>query len=623
MRMTRNNTAELNMFQLAVWAGIIGGLAEGALSFSLSLIPGMLTWRNANSAPILFVAPVFYAPLFLLATIPINMAARRWPRVNWERGWFSVLAGVMGFCLAILHGMVFSYSTSFILGTAAAVVSYRYLGRNQSRFHQVVRKTFPSVVGLVLAIGFGMLGGIYVDEKLTLDRLPAVKANQPNVVLLVMDTERADHLSAYGYPRLTTPHIDSLAQHAVLFEQAFSAAPWTLPSHASIMTGRKSNEHGAGTRTLWNLDDRFPTLAESLSKVGYATGGFVSNLFWTGRSTGLNRGFLHYEDYFRNPADAVNRTVLGRLLLFPAIEWLSSNNDIPGRRRAADINAEMLRWIDGTRGHPFFAFANYNDVHQPYRPAKGYEGRFGSVRSVGNVRGLQIGAWDQDQAVPPAPVVANLIARYDESLLAMDHAIGALLDSLRSRKLLDHTLFIIVADHGEHFGEHGIMAHGQSLYGQEIHVPLIIRDIGVDQPGVRVAQPVSSVDIAATIAERVGLPPGAFPGSSLLSSLPGRPGPVFSEVKTRARPKGFRTVKTGQAESLIQGEWHFISHTGGVSELYNRATDPDELTNLSDSAQYRNILSNFQGELQTFQKALSTVALRPVSDSAGLKKTPQ
>lgn len=587
---------------MALWCGLVYGVAEGALAFGLSMVPGVLTWHNGNSAPILFVAPVFYALLFLVATLPIALAARWWPRLNWERFWLSALVGLSGFCLAMLDGQIFSLTTSQILGVAAAVVFFRYLKRHQESFRRLVQRTLPGLAGLVSLAGIGLVGAIYAREAWILRKLPATNPNQPNVILLVMDTERADHLSSYGYGRLTTPYLDSLALESVRFEQAYSAAPWTLPSHASMMTGRSLREHGAGSRTLWNLDRRYPTLAEELQKAGYATGGFVSNLFWTGRSTGLNRGFIHYEDYFRNLADDANRTVFGRLILFPVIEWLSSDNDIPGRRRAAQINGEMLRWIDRVKGRPFFAFANYNDVHQPYHPAKGFEGHFGSVRDRRRFKSLEIGAFNEDQSVPPPAVIAEKIALYDESLFAMDRAIGGFIDSLRTRHLLEHTLLIVVADHGEHFGEHGIMSHGQSLYEQEIHVPLIIRDVGPVRPGIVVGQPVSATDIPATIADRAGLARGIFPGASLLQPVPGRPGPVLSEIRNRNRPKGFRTVETGEAESLVEGNWHFIAHASGKTELFDRVGDPGESHDLSDSLPLRSVVAGFQQSLRDMKK---------------------
>lgn len=557
----------------------------------------MLTWHNANGAPILYVAPVFYGLLFLAGSLPISFAVRRWPGIDWERFYLSFLAGVAGYCLATLDGLLFSTTTSIILAVAAATVTFRALHADRQRLHRLVDRTLvpgivaPGILAVLVTAGTSLL------EAWRIHALPAAAADRPNVILLVMDTERADHLSAYGYLRPTSRRLDALASQGVLFEEAYAPAPWTLPSHASIMTGRFPEEHGAGTRTLWNLDGSYLTLAEALDREGYATGGFVSNLFWTGRSTGLNRGFIHYKDYFGNLSDAVNRTVFGRVILFPAIDALARESDIPGRRRAREINGDMLRWIDQVDGHPFFAFANYNDVHQPYRPTNGTKGTFGGDRDAESEHGLQIGAWDEDQSVPPAPIVQNRIDRYDESLLGMDQAIGALLDSLEARKLLERTLIIVVADHGEQFGEHGFMGHGQSLHREELRVPLIIKDIGPGKPGVRVATPVSTVDIAATVAQRTGLAANRFPGRSLLGSHPGRPGPVRSELTTRTRPNGFRSVKTGGALSLIEGEWHLIAHESGDAELYNRLRDPEETQELSDSVAYFNTVARMQQSL--------------------------
>ncbi len=592
----RTSLRATTFLRRVIWLGLAYGLIEGLISMTLSFFPGILTWHNANSAPIIFVAPVVYAALFLLISLPLGWVVGRRPIV--ERWWLAGLAMVAGFCLAELDGRVFSTKVSLFVALAIGVQCFRALASPAGRLHHFMDRTMPALVGVVVFVGFGIVGGNWLRENWALSRLPPIDGQHPNVVLLVMDTERADHLSAYGYSRLTTPRLDSLARRSTLFENAYSAGPWTLPSHSSMMTGRAVREHGAGTVTPWSLDDLYPTIAEAMRHTGYATGGFVSNLYWTGRSTGLNRGFLHYDDYFGNPADAVNRTVAGRLLVFPALAEIFHLTDIPGRRRAPEINHQLLTWIDHLDGRPFFAFLNYNDVHQPYLPPPSTAGKFGSVRDVKKVSSLHIGAWDEDKSVPPPALLNNGIARYDESLFAMDSAIGTLEDELQRRGMLDNTLLIVVADHGEAFGEHGLMGHGQSLVAAETHVPLLIKEPGNRDGGRRISKPITTTDLPVTIAGIVGLAPPLFPGRTLLSDDPGRMGPVLSEVRSRFRPEGFRTVEVDEAESLREGEWQFIHHQSGATELFSKKRDPGETIDYADSTAYRNVVKHFKRKLQ-------------------------
>jgi arylsulfatase A-like enzyme len=271
--------------------------------------------------------------------------------------------------------------------------------------------------------------------------------------VLVADTLRADHLSSYGYSRPTTPRLDRLASEGWAFLDAYSSSSWTLPAHASLMTGRRMHEHHAGEQRRPYLDRQFATLAEVLGGAGYVSAGFVANTFWCGRNTGLDRGFVHYEDFYGSVGDALARTVLGRLLAYEVLPRFGLL-DFPGRKRAADVNERMLDWIDGVGDRPFFVFANYMDVHGPYLPPPGYEGRFGGKRPLRRAAEIELGAVHGGTIVPEPEVLRAWMNRYDESLVYLDEQIGRLVDELARRGVLDKTIVVFTSDHGENWGEH-------------------------------------------------------------------------------------------------------------------------------------------------------------------------
>src|SRR6185295_8221902 len=216
----------------------------------------------------------------------------------------------------------------------------------------------------------------------------------------------------------------------------------------------------------------------------------VANTFWCGRNTGLDRGFVHYEDFYGNVGDALARTVLGRTMYDEVLPHVGVV-DFPGRKHAADINARVLDWIDGVGDRPFFVFANYMDVHGPYIPPPSYEGRFGPKGPPRRANEIELGAIDGGTRVPSAAVLRAWIDRYDESLLYLDEQIGRLLDELARRGVLDNTIVVFTSDHGENWGEHELIYHGHSLYQEQIRIPLIVRYPARVAAGTRSAAPVA------------------------------------------------------------------------------------------------------------------------------------
>jgi arylsulfatase A-like enzyme len=334
--------------------------------------------------------------------------------------------------------------------------------------------------------------------------LPASPDSAPNVLLLILDTVSADEMGLYGYSRPTTPVLDSLARQGVVFDRAIASAPWTLPSHGSMFTGRDARELSGRFRAP--LDNTYPVVAESFASAGYVTAGFVANLEYTSRASGLARGFHWYSDYRPSLPGALAFTALGGKIVKRAGGWRGRPFQF-GRKDAAQVNEEFLGWEHGTR-RPWFAFLNYYDAHDPYVPPTRDEHRFLSPdqRPVYEVFGT--GSKDR-------PRVESARALHDAALLSLDREIGRLLDVLRRRGDLERTVIVVTSDHGEEWGARGVLLHGNSVYLRALHVPLLIIRPGSVPAGTRVATPVGTRHLGATLLDLAGLPASSLAGSSL------------------------------------------------------------------------------------------------------------
>lgn len=595
---------------IAVTIGCIYGIIEGVESSILSTLPSGLTWSNGNSPQALVVMPlvypVAYAALGLLL-VPLALLVRRdW----WDVVLVFLLASLSGYLIARNQQAVFSSFASGMLGMGIGTVVTRIYRKRQALWERRLVRAVPWALALAGLTAIGASVGLRFAESRRIARLPKPPADAPNVLLIVLDTERADHLSSYGYPRPTTPHLDSLAGEGVLFERAYAASSWTLPSHASLFTGRMKHEHERGKNGMRRLGPGFPTIAEVFRDHGYATAGFVANTFWASRQSGLNRGFVHYEDFYGTLGDALQRAVLFR----ESRSWLRSfgtSADIRGRKRASHVNREFLRWArrrDERR--PWFVFLNYMDVHAPYLPPAPFAGTISPIDPDMSLTQLDMGQSKETRLSPAR--VASKTDRYDESLRYLDWQLGNLFAELRRRGELDNTVVIVTADHGEHLGEHGIVQHGASLYAQEIHVPLIIRFPRKVVAG-RVAEPVSTTNLAATILPLTGVP-ASFPGRSLLladtESGPD-PQPTVSEMsKAGGNDPPEWPASRGWLKSLVVGRWHVILRENGTTELFDVVLDPQETRDLAGTAEGKLVSADLQRRLNAITQPVVSASIR-------------
>ena len=282
------------------------------------------------------------------------------------------------------------------------------------------------------------------------------QARPPSVVLVTLDTVRADHIACYGYRRIETPSIDELAREGIRFEQAYAQVPLTLPSHAVILTGTYPMFSGVRDVTSTGLPATVPTLAEILRGNGYRTAAFVSS-FVLNSKWGLARGFEVYDDQTDRDTG------------------LNKNPSLLERRGDRTMN-RALSWLDSRSDGPFFLWVHLYDPHRPYRPPEPYLRRY-----AGHL--------------------------YDGEIAFDDAQLGRLVAHLRRLKIYDDTLIVLAGDHGESLGEHGEAEHGFFIYNATLRVPLILKTPGSTLASRVVTDPVSLVDLAPTIAELCRISP--------------------------------------------------------------------------------------------------------------------
>jgi arylsulfatase A-like enzyme len=435
------------------------------------------------------------------------------------------------------------------------------------------------------------------------------------VLLIVLDTVAAGHLSLHGYIRPTSPALAEIAEHGIRFDSARSASSWTLPSHATMFTGRWMHELSVGWLTP--LDDSRPTLAEFLRTHGYATAGVVANTMYCASDSGLGRGFSHYQDYSFPELTAfkmsvlVDRTLMGiHGLSYFLPDWLDlagSRSYLPhlwdlflnDRKGAAVVNREFVDWLShrAQPERPFFAFLNYVDAHYPYTLAPGRLRRFGVEPTETRQHAMLQYWWDLDKTRLAPADLAFVVAAYDDCIADLDEHLGALYDELKRRLILEQTWLVIAADHGESFGEHpGVFCHGSSLYGTEVHVPLLIIPPGGIPANRVVAETVSLRDLPATVVDVLGFGTDSpFPGSSLAkfldsAALAGRDkqqwgDPALAEVLPNHRgnlDSSGLPKKSWPLGAVIAGEWSYIRREQDRrEELFDLHADAEEQHNLA------------------------------------------
>jgi arylsulfatase A-like enzyme len=586
---------------LAVGFGLASGLAEGLL-FLLFQRLQWLNWSSQSTpvdANILWAAPIMNLVLFVLIGLILWLALGWVRRIPWTASIIGLFATLTAYDLLVETGRILRPSVA-LLSIGIGTVVYRWVRRDVETRAAVVGRALKPIAVLAGVLSLAVVPGGAIWERYQLWRLPEPSPNTPNVLLIVLDTVRADRFGSYGYDRLTTPFLDRLAGQGVRYENAIAPSSWTLPSHATLFTGRFPYEHGAMLNVP--LSTRFPTLAEVLAARGYATVGIASNNGMLSKGFGLARGFIHCENEFFSLFDSARRTVFGREIEH-RLDGTVDHDPRLDRLQAPEVNARFLAWVDSHPGRRFFAFLNYMETHETRLPPFEVARRFSPTPEAISAPYTPAVSWARHA---PRPDRQQLSDAYDASLAYLDSQLEILFDRLRSRNLDRDLLVVITSDHGESLGERGIFQHRSSLYDEQIRVPLFIRFPGRIAAQSLVARPVSLRDVPATILSVAVGDESALPGRSLLRLLTddrAEMSPIWSELEGTPYPGVNKAwpVAQGWVKSVVTDQWHFILQQNGKTELFPWLGHVLDGTNAAADPSHRELVSSFRDELLKLQ----------------------
>ncbi|MFN8583343.1 MAG: sulfatase [Gemmatimonadaceae bacterium] len=566
----------------SVWAALVAGVGQGLIT--------AINWHVRHrivytSRDVYWMAPISYLAPFVCLAVVLAVLSLVAPRVATARVVITACLWAALFSLTLPFGELARWASAVLTLGVSSVIAGRLVATDGRGVRTITRQAV-ALAALCAVVGIGTRVARQHASSVAIGQTPVPRSGAPNVLLIILDTVRSASMHLYGFERANTPVLDRLADSSLVFENAIAAAPWTLPSHASMFTG--SYPAGLSANYLHPLDASQRTLAELLASHGYVTAGFVANHHYTGYDTGLARGFAVYEDYKTSLQQVVRSSWAMQALFFFRPAWFGANTTIAqgdvdktlqvppktwaDAKRAPEVVDEFLAW-DLTRPRkPYFAFLNLYDAHDP--------------------------------RYAPLDIKRQFVSRfpnrdwYDAAIAYMDREVGRALDSLRARGELDNTVVIVASDHGELFGEHRLWGHANSLYLNVLRVPLIVRYPPRIASGKRMAAVVSLRDMAATISDLAGLPRQEWlPGNSLISAAMehGERSPAVSFAhRTINLPKKFPAAR-GEMFSMTDDSLHYIHNMGdGGEELFKWATDPREASDMAHDAGRAALMSSLR-----------------------------
>lgn len=396
--------------------------------------------------------------------------------------------------------------SGFCLGSSGMMIAAEWLTRGSN----VDRRS--------VTIAAGVAGALVLALAAILLAVSARPAQRPNVLLLTLDTTRADALGAYGAAPGSTPRLDDLASRSIVFDRAWTTAPLTLPAHASLLTGLYPRSHGVRRNADFRLPEGTQTLASMLREAGYATAAFVSSIVLD-RGFGLDTGFDLYDDLSGSGA---------------------------AERRASDVASKAIAWLDERPREPFLLWVHFFDPHAPYDPPEAFRARFRDP--------------------------------YAGEVAFADEEVGRILKALDARGFGERTLIVVAGDHGEDRHEHGEPEHGVLLYEGSLRVPLIVRPPGSGQAQARDARPASLVDVTPTILELLDVAkPSGLQGRALLGRSKRDEGGDAGLLAETTLPEV--AYRWSALDAFLLGRFKLI--VGSTSELYDLASDPGEERDLA------------------------------------------
>lgn len=466
---------------------------------------------------------------------------------------------------------------------------------------------------------YGVYGGIAgLTGGLWLGGCSSGRDRRPNVVLIVLDTARADRFGCMGYERDTSPNIDSIFSEGTIFENTYSTACWTLPSHGSLFTGLYPTQAGATSETL-HLPKVNRTIAQTLQEGGYKTAGFCCN-GWLSKERGFAQGFDEYHEMWReeNRVNTAGKHLYSdQIATEKIINWLRQQNKSK---------------------NPFFTFINLNGIHLPYQPTEPFLSRFVGNRGYNNEEVNRIAAVKSWWAYLGGKVAFNerdfriMSDLYDGEVALADTHVGRIADELRTLRMLDDTVFIVTSDHGENLGEHGRFDHNLSMYETTLHIPLMMRYPKAFSAAVRVKDLVSNTDIAPTILDLCGV--GGMdklkPEETSLARKERRRRNFV--VSGNERPmSGIGLMKEQYPEfdvrsidyrmrAIRSGSYKLIWKINVGTQLFDLQTDPQELNDLAGKdIATRNKLNNMLVSWMRRTPAVSNIKSLQGQDEENLK----
>ncbi len=564
-RRTRPAATTVDLIVIALWIGIGVGIAE-AYYYMLHVFylhretPGVI----GISQHAVWMSPLANAvALALVGALLIGARTLFKSRVT-PNLIVAVLAG-LGLLSVIMATGRLHWSAALVLITGAAVALWRTIAPGAGDVASVARASIIPLAATVVVLGAAVPMYETVREHRQLAAAGDVAVDAPNVLFIVMDTERAASTSLNAGTRRTTPFLEKFAREGVVFDRAIAPASWTLPSHAAMFTGRSWTDLGVGPNAP--MGERYPTLAEVLTRRGYATAGFVANVKYLSDVFGLDRGFGRWEDQDITLPTIVDHSWIVRSAVSLALRPMGIANLRRGKT-ADEVNAGVLSWLDHRESkRPFFAFLNYFDAHAPYDTPDEWRS---SSKSKLKRNVLERDKKDSSDYTPLER--AQIEAAYETSITYLDSRIEALMNGLQDRGLRRNTVVIITSDHGEEFGEHGQLGHGFGVTMPLLHVPLVIVYPNKLRPGLRVSSPIEIQRLAATVMRFTGGPDRSLGGRSLVAfwttgmAQPVNPFTAFSIDQNTA--------------SVVTPALHMTRDRRGREQLFNPTLDPLELHDL-------------------------------------------
>jgi arylsulfatase A-like enzyme len=561
---------------LAAGLGLVTGVVYAGITLFRQQILGQLVFHSRD---IVWLAPLGHMILFTALVpvlAPVGLVADRGRLRRIAAGTYAFLGSLAQ--LIPWSGLARWAIILFALGVAVQVG--RWYGDRDAAQRRRLWRGAVGLAAAVAALGVGQRLWLGVRRTLMAARLGTAPAGAPNVLLIILDTVRGANLSLYGYPRPTTPALERWGREGVIFDRALATAPWTLPSHGTLFTGRLGSELGGDWLTPVRVGQA--SLAQLFYRPGYATAGFVGNLIYASYESGLAPGFVRYEDYPISWRQVLLHSPLVQTGLARALErsrgprdaWRALRRfDLQISRRPASeykpaggITDAFLVWQRETAGRPFFAFLNYFDAHDPYRAPADLLARFAETGTP------------QD--------------RYDAAIAYLDRELDRLFAELARRGVLDRTVVVVTSDHGEQFGEHGLRGHANSLYLPVLEVPLILRYPPRVPAGRRVTQAVTLRDLPATILDLAGTggPAPPVPGTSLAwawgEPAGAPPSPIVAEVSRSLSRDSRAPNANAWLRSVFGQRFQYIRSGGGAEELFFYTTDSLELRDLAEDPRY-------------------------------------